>query len=355
MKISLALATDAKLHSVAALLREVRACTQRFIDVLWMNPGRLDKETMNRVPRGSLSYRHHSNCLKVALETISSTREAAKALGRKAGKPKIKGALCLSSLVAKIEKGKGSFDYVLKISGLVPNESIVVPFRGHKQLNYWLNKPGAKLLQGCILGDKWAALWIKLPNEKPKDGKILAIDTGIKKLLVDSNNQRYGTEMQQVMARISRCKPGSKGMLRARRARTNYINKAVKDLPWDDLSTLGIEDLTNIKHGKKKGRGKKFRKMIAPWTVRQVHKRIEEVAETNRVRLVKVDPRNTSRTCPSCRTVAKESRRGEEFQCIRPNCNYHADADYVGALEIFARTLGRFGQPMVARSTKPVT
>jgi hypothetical protein len=154
IKISLREATQRKLGKLEALRREVRGCTQRYMDSLWSKPGWLDANTLNRVSGGSLSYRHRSNCLKVALETLSATRKAAKATGIFAGKPRVHGSARLSSLVAKIETGKGSFDHVLKISGLVKGDPIVVPFKAHKRLNHWLGKPGAKLLQGCTLGDK---------------------------------------------------------------------------------------------------------------------------------------------------------------------------------------------------------
>lgn len=347
VKVSLQETTQTKLGCLTALRREIRSCTQAFINSLWISPGKLDSETMRRVSSGSLSSRHRSNCLKISLETIVATKKAAKATGVLASKPKVSGAIRLSSLVCKIEKGKSSFDYVIKFSGLKKRTPIVVPVKSHKRLNYWLSKPGAKLLQGCTLGDNWAALWIKLPDHEVKDGKTLAVDIGINKLLVDSSNYRYGTKIKQVCARVRKCKPGSKGRLKASRARKDYINYAVKQIPWGNLGVLGIEDLNNLKKGKKPGRGKKFRKAIAPWTYRQAITRIEKLAQENRVLLVAVNPRNTSRTCPRCGLVAKENRIGENFQCV--GCNYSADADFVGAQNILARTIGTSGQSMVAQ------
>jgi transposase len=346
IKVSLGLATDAKKRRIDALLREARSCTQRYIDSLWRNPGQLDAKTLNRIPGGSLSYRHRSNCLKVALETISSTKKAEAETGKKAGKPRIKGAICLSSLVAKIEPGKGSFDFVLKVSGLVKGEPVVVPFKAHKRLNHWLKKLGAKLLQGCTLGDGWAALWIRVPDAKPSrerilNGKVLAVDIGKNKLLVDSDGAVYGPETKSVCDRVRRCKPGSKGRLRANRARENYINREVKKIPWSEISVIGREDLKNLKRGKKKGRGKNFRKAMAPWTYRQAVKRIDMLAEENRVLVVAYDPRNTSRQCPRCGWVAKENRKGESFRCVQCHCS--ADADFVGALNGLARTFGKLG------------
>lgn len=346
IKVSLGLATDAKKRRIGALLREVRGCAQRYVDSLWTNPGDLDAKTLNRVPGGSLSYRHRSNCLKGALETIASTRKAALETGKKAGKPRIKGAIRLSSLVAKIEPGKGSFNYVLKISGLVKGEPIVVPFKSHKRLNHWLAKPGAELLQGCTLGDGWAALWIRVLDAEPSrgrimEGKVLAVDVGKNKLCVDSDGRIYGPEMKAVCDRVGRCRPGSKGRLRAKRARENYINREVKKIPWSEISVIGREDLRNLKRGKKKGRGKNFRKAMAPWTYRQAVKRIDILAEENRVLPVAYDPRNTSRQCPRCGWVAKENRKGESFRCVQ--CHYSADADFVGALNGLARTFGKLG------------
>ena len=347
VKVSLALATATKLRRLDALRREIRGCTQRYVEHLWDQSGRLDAVTLNQVDGGSLSYRHRSNCLKVALETVSSTRKTAKATGVKPSCPQVSGAVRLSSLVAKIEQGKGSFDYVLKVSGLISGEPIVLPFKSHRHLNYWLDKPRANLLQGCTLGGDWAALWIEVPEQPPKPGLPLGVDIGINKLLVDSNGARYGTGVKVVCARVRRCKPKSRGRLRASRARKDYINREVKRLPWDSIGSLGVERLTNLKLGKKPGRGKNFRKAIAPWTYRQAIARIEMLAQENRVRLVAVDPRNTSRTCPICKTVAKESRMGEHFRCV--NCGFSADADHVGAVNVLVRAHPNSGPYMVAR------
>jgi hypothetical protein len=346
VKVSLAFATSAKRRRMTALLREVRGCTQRYINRLWGQPGRLDAATLNSVAGGGLSYRHRSNCLKVALETVSATRKAARATGIEPSCPRVNGAIRLSSLVAKVESGKGVFDYVLKLSGLVSGSPLVIPFRGHKRLSHWLGKSGAKLLQGCTLGDGWAALWIEVPDQQPKAGITLGVDIGINKLLVDSDGNKYGTEVKAVCARVRRCKPKSKGRIRASRARKDYINLAVKRLPWAALGVLGVERLKNLKLGKRPGRGKSFRKAIAPWTYRQAVERIEMLAQENRVLVVSVDPRNTSRTCPICGTVAKESRRGENFLCV--NCGHSADADFVGAQNVLARTHPNSRQPMVA-------
>lgn len=342
VKVSLRTATRAKHRRLDALRREVLACIRRYVDFLWRKRGKLDAETLGRVSGGSLSYRHRSNCLKVALETITATRRSAKALDVTAGRPHIGGAIRLSSLVAKVECGKGSFDHVLKVSGLVKGRPIVIPFRSHRTVKRWLSAPGARLLDGCTLGDGWAALWIEIPDTEFKaDSKVLGIDLGLNKLVATSDGGFHGKRMREICDRVRRRRPGSEGRRRAVCARRDYVSLTVKNLPWSDISTIGVEDLKGIKQGKRKGRGKKFRKKIAPWAVREATARIEQLAQEHRVRLVFVDPRGTSRTCPSCGSVAKANRRGEHFQCV--SCNYSADADFVGALNVLAKTLGQLG------------
>jgi IS605 OrfB family transposase len=52
-------------------------------------------------------------------------------------------------------------------------------------------------------------------------------------------------------------------------------------------------------------------------------------------RVAFVPPEYTSQTCPMCGWVDKENRRGREFRCRR--CNFAADADVVGAVNIGER------------------
>ena len=50
-------------------------------------------------------------------------------------------------------------------------------------------------------------------------------------------------------------------------------------------------------------------------------------------KLIKVDPRNTSRTCPRCGFVSAENRKSQaSFVCV--SCGYSSNADEVGAINI---------------------
>ena len=352
-KITLKEATNAKKRRLVALLSRVRSLTGKYIRSLWSNPGRLDKETMDRIPHNQLSYRHRSNCLKVALEMIIAARKSGKALGKPVGCPSAPRTMQLSSLVCRIEKGKGAFDYIVKVSGLVSGKPIVIPFKSHKVINEWLAR-GGEILQGASVNEDFACLWIKVPDEDDKPpGAILTVDAGMCKLLVDSEGQHYGKDCREVLSKVRRCKPGSKGKQRAIAARRDYMNHVVKQLPWDRISCIAHEDLSGIKTGKKKNRGKSFRKLIAPWTIRQVFTRIAQLAQRNRVRVVAVDPRDTSRTCVACRHCASENRKGEVFKCV--SCGHRQDADEVGALNILNKALETLGSLWSPSSPKLTT
>ncbi len=59
-------------------------------------------------------------------------------------------------------------------------------------------------------------------------------------------------------------------------------------------------------------------------------------AESAGRRVIPVDARNTSRTCPVCGHVAKENRTTQaKFECIA--CGFLANADHVGALNVLNR------------------
>lgn len=355
IKISLNEATATKRRRLLAIMSRLRACTQQYIDTLWDERGKLDKATLDRIDFPQLGYDQKATCLRNALQIVITTRKSAKALKRCCKKPTAPCTIKFSSLLCGIKPGRRSYDYVMTISSLTPQKRIVIPFKSHRVLNEWLVKPGAKLLQGATIraDGRIAYINIKIPNklEKPP-GAVLGVDVGVCKLLTDSNGQKYGQDCREVLADVRRKRPGSKGKQRAIKTRDQYFNRIVKQIPFHLISAIAVEKLTGIKTGKRKNRGKKFRKLLAPWTIRKVTSRIEFLAQLNRVRVVSVDPRNTSRTCPACRHCASENRKGENFKCI--NCGYRQDADEVGAFNILNKALETLGSVWSPSLQNPV-
>lgn len=69
-------------------------------------------------------------------------------------------------------------------------------------------------------------------------------------------------------------------------------------------------------------------------------------------RLELVDPKNTSRTCPSCGVIDKDNRDGKKFKCT--GCGFEADADLVGSINIKNKfTAGRAGSACGGADVSP--
>jgi len=341
-KVTLKFATAAKRRAINALLSRYRSAVNFYIRSLWETRGKRATKTLSRLSSTPLSARYKSQALKQALDIVVKTKQSAKALGIPASCPVFNGSAMLDQKFVTIKSGKGSFDLVIRLASLIPWHRIIIPTKRTGLLNKWASQENARIIHGCALSENSIVLWVEIPSGELKaDGGMLAVDVGVNKLLSDSDGNHYGREFKAIRDKIRRSKPKSKARYRHYAERTNYINENVNRLPFDSLSTLGVEALSDMKRGKKKGRGKNFRKAIAAWTYREVLNRIACKAEENRVRLIAVAPANTSRTCPECGCCEKENRNGEDFACVR--CGHRADADSVGARNILARTLATLG------------
>ncbi|MCI0491276.1 MAG: zinc ribbon domain-containing protein [Blastocatellia bacterium] len=341
-RVTLKFATNLKRKHIAALLEAYRAAVNFYIRILWNEGGSLNKETLAKLEHTRLSERYKSQALKQAIEIVNSTRKSAQALGREPSQPIFKGSAVLDAKFVSIEEGRASFDLVIRLSCLNIGHKIIIPTRRTTHLNKLLSQPGAVLVQGCALSENGIILWVELPDLPFKrEGRVLAIDIGVNKLISDSEGNHYGKEFKKIRDKINRRKPGSKGRQRAFRERENFINRCLNQLPWAFIYALGVEALHDMKRGKKKGRGKKFRKAIAPWTYRRVLERAGQKAEQNRVLFVAVPAAYTSQECPDCGWCDKENRKGENFRCT--HCARTGDADTIGAMNVLARTLETLG------------
>jgi putative transposase len=344
VKLTLELASDSKKQKIRALLGRYRSCVNRYIEIIWVHGGTLDKATHALVPSGHLSERQRAHALKQALAIISATRRSQKALGKKSNHPpKFKGSMTVSDAIAELTKAtSGLFSHWLHLSTLRAYKRISIPVNATRVLDDWLSKPLARLKGGCTIGEDskgvFAIVWVELPDLPPKEkGKKIGIDIGMNKLLATSDGEFLGEETGDVCDKVRRRKLGSKGKRRARIYRTQYFNEVVKQINFDNLKLIALEDLKGIKTGKKPNRGKRFRKIIAPWTATSVLRRIAAKAQENRVRCIQVEPRYTSQTCLMCEYKDAKNRNNEKFKCLK--CGFEDDADHVGSVNILNKAL----------------
>jgi len=339
VKLSLKFSTQKKRNAITALLQSYRAAVNFYIKYLWTNKGKLDKATLAILPSTNtrLSERFKSQALKQALETVIFTKKSAKALKKYGKCPIFKGSAILDSKFVSIEQGKGSFDIVIRLSCLNKGSKLVIPTKKTKVFNKWIAFPKAKLLQGCSLSDNTLVVWVDIPDSLPKQGKALGVDIGINKLITTSDGVKLGEDFKKLRDKINRKKPKSKAKHRALKERNNFIRCEINKLPWGAIGFLAVEKLKDLKKGKKKGKGKVFRKALIPWTYRQVIEGLQQKAQENRVHFEMVDPAYTSQMCPICGMVSRDNRKAEDFDCIY--CHYHNDADKVGAINILNKAL----------------
>lgn len=99
---------------------------------------------------------------------------------------------------------------------------------------------------------------------------------------------------------------------------------------------IHVERLLGIRERTKATR--KVNRMISSWTFRELIAMITYKAAALGIRVVEVDPRRTSRTCPKCGHASASNRREQAtFACIK--CGYTANADYVAARNIAAKSM----------------
>ena len=267
---------------------------------------------------------------------IRGTRNSAKELGVVPSKPS-NVAVCpeLDERFGRVEwNSQTSFDGWLTFKKFGKRGSrlkIVVPLKRTKHLNRLVTKGGIQT-KGFRLSKKGVTLMFKLPQKTATGLKTLGVDVGITDVIHTSDNQvcgqnhPHGHALSSIQSRLSRRKKGSKGFKRAQDLRDNFIGWSVNQLNLDGINELKIEDIKHMRRGKKTDR---FR---SHWTYATIFRRLEMKAEVRGVRITKVDPRNTSRTCPICGAVDRENRKGKVFKCV--TCGYTADADLVGAINI---------------------
>ena len=350
LKFSLNLANTNKIQVLKDLYKEYKKAVNFYLSILSSECKYILSEEEVKSYNSSLSYRYKQCAKRQSIKIWKSWRRNKK----KGSLPEFNGSLIFDSRFIEIEKAKAStFDYWLKISTLNKGKRTQFPFKSYNYAKKYFNDWG--LINGGRIkfeNDKWFLLltFEKEPPQKKKEGKIIGIDIGIKKLMATSEKKFYGKEIERLMDKIQKKRQGSKAFRRALAERDYYIKKTVKELPLDSLKAIVMENICNIKRNTKKEKRlrKEFRSKFQRWTYPLLFSRINQLCEADGVHFHAVDPAYTSQTCSQCGFVHKLSRNCEIFKCR--NCGYTDDADYNASLNIL--NLGITQQSMVAGSVK---
>jgi IS605 OrfB family transposase len=213
-----------------------------------------------------------------------------------------------------------------------------------------------------LRGDgKWFLLvTVDVPERSPIPATdFIGVDLGIVKIATDSDGKSYsGKPVDDVRRKHNlqrkrldrRNTKGAKKKLkrvsgkeaRFRKHENHCISKAIVATAKDTDRGISVEDLTGIRD-RLPVWGRDARNRLSGWSFAQLVAYLSYKARLAGVPVVKVDPRNTSRTCSECGHCDKDNRKSQaKFSCV--SCGMNMNADQNAALII--RALGTSKMPI---------
>ena len=115
--------------------------------------------------------------------------------------------------------------------------------------------------------------------------------------------------------------------------RLHQVANSVLRFAEERKSAIVLEDLK----GMRSKRSKELNRRLSIWPRRKLHQIIEYKAHWKGIPVVKVDPRNSSRTCPICRRI-QDSRMGTEFKC---ECSWHLDRHINASINLLQTAISK--------------
>jgi putative transposase len=115
--------------------------------------------------------------------------------------------------------------------------------------------------------------------------------------------------------------------------RLHQVANSVLKFAEERKSAIVLENLT----GMRPKRSKELNRRLSLWPRRKLHQIIEYKAQWKGIPVVKVDPRNSSRTCPTCGRI-QYSRMGPEFKC---ECGWRLDRHINASLNLLQTAISK--------------
>lgn len=192
---------------------------------------------------------------------------------------------------------------------------------------------------------------VEKPQPLPATGQEVGVDLGIRQFATLSTGESIdgvrpawvaANAIARAQQRVSRRKRGSRrrrkavaelGRRREREAnrRLDAAHKAARSLV-DSFGLIAVEDLHPPAMAKG---GRWLAREISDQAWSQFLKCLEDKAESAGRRVVRVNPKNTSRRCFACGRVDPASRKGPLYLCT--TCGHEDDADVNAAKNILHR------------------
>lgn len=346
-KCSTKFARHAKLAELKKVLSEYGRVANIFIEHFWNNGLPSKTELLKPIvdlPQTWLSARLRKVAAREAIDMIKASRER---WGNKAKAPVHKGRrMNVSSTIAELQTKKDTkgFDAWLHLASIGKDVILNIPIKYHKHFS-GLASRGKRLNSYIITANSVQFAFEIETGTKITSGKQIGIDSGINALATTSEGKQYGTDIKPMVERVKRCKHGSNGQRKARRALRQRIDEVAKEVVRvENPQMVVVERLKSLnKNTKLKRRlSKNIRRSLGIWTYRYWLDRLQRECEHKRLMFRSVNPAYTSQTCSKCSHTERRNRVGEIFKCL--SCGYTINADYNAAMNILTRQLtGLYG------------
>jgi putative transposase len=245
------------------------------------------------------------------------------------------------------------------LSGRVVGQLVLGDFQRRYLYDTTWKIGGAELVRR---GDEWYLCITQSKATPAPDEPIgyLGVDLGIVNLAADSDGETYsGAQIQSVRKRRHdhrrrlqlantrrarwRLRQNAKREHRFQKDVNHRISKTLVQKAHTTRKAIALEDLTQIRE--RVAVRRKQRRVRHSWAFRQLRTFIDYKAQQAGVRVVYIDPRDTSRTCAVCGYCDKRNRPDQaHFRCL--SCGHTAPADANAAVNI-AR-VAAVNQPIVS-------
>ena len=182
-------------------------------------------------------------------------------------------------------------------------------------------------------------------NERSLDGVFVTDDAGmaVKAEFPDiaTIQQRHHDRRKRLQKKKAHDRRTSKNLCRReglrehRRVdyRLHQVANSVLKFAEERKSAIVLEDLK----GMRRKRSKELNRRLSMWPRRKLHQIIEYKAQWKGIPVVKVDPRNSSRTCPICGRI-KDFRMGTEFKC---ECGWRLDKHINASINLMQTAISK--------------